>query len=237
MKNNNICILCSKFIPNENDLLFNVCFDCKLLLEEQFFNNIFSKSCPICCLPTLSGDSCVNCSKLGQSVIDIKQTCFLYTGIVKELITYYKFKNIIQLSTVFSHYILRALGNINNHILLIPIPGNPKNLKKRGWDQVLEITKSIRHDNFSVHVLLKQKKRHKQQKSLDKSQRIIQAKNKFFIDRKILKNVIEELHTFEQYKVVLLDDIITTGATLESAATIIIKTLKVPIHAITLAMD
>ena len=61
--------------------------------------------------------------------------------------------------------------------------------------------------------------------------------NKFFIDRKILKNVIEELHTFEQYKVVLLDDIITTGATLESAATIIIKTLKVPIHAITLAMD
>ena len=231
------CILCSESLFCENELLYNICIDCIALLEDQFFNKNFDKSCPICCLPTLSNDNCINYSEQTLSVIVKKQSCFFYTGIIKELITYYKFKNIIQLSKIFSHYILKALVNLNKYIILIPIPGNPKNIRKRGWDQVLEIAKNIKHDQIVVHILLKQKKNHKQQKKLDKSQRIIQAKNKYSIDKKILRKVKEDLQTFEQYQVLLLDDIITTGATLESAASVIINELKVSIYAITLAMD
>ncbi|NQU80413.1 MAG: ComF family protein [Bacteroidetes bacterium] len=234
---NHICFLCSECSPYEKEYNFYLCIDCKTTLEQQFFNNIFKKTCPICCLPTLSKDNCVNCSKQSTTVIDNKQTCFSYTGMIKELITYYKFRNIIQISEIFSDYVVKALGDFNNHIIIIPIPGNPKNVQKRGWDQVLEIANRIKHERIVVHVLLKQKNKHKQQKTLDKSQRIIQAKNKYTIDKRILRNVIKELQSSGHYQVLLLDDIITTGATLESAAAVIINALNVPVHAITLAMD
>ena len=237
MKHNYSCILCSDSFLSTKEVMYDLCTECYAFLEEQFFNNIFKKNCPTCCLPLLTENNCVNCSEQIKSVIDNKQTCFLYTGLIKELIIYYKFRNIIQLSEFFSHYILKALGDLKNHIILIPIPGNSKNIKKRGWDQVLEIAKRIKNERIVVHVLLKQKKKHKQQKTLDKSQRIIQAKNKFTIDKKILENVLTDLQSFGQYKIFLIDDIITTGATLESAATVLIDALKAPIYAITLAMD
>ena len=96
------------------------------------------------------------------------------------IIRRYLCKNIIQLSKIFSDYILKALGNFNNHIIIIPIPGNPRNIKKRGWDQVLEIAKGIKHDRIVIHTLLKQKKKHVQQKTLGKSQRRYSQWNGFY---------------------------------------------------------
>ncbi|MBL7006765.1 MAG: ComF family protein [Spirochaetia bacterium] len=237
MNFNNICILCSENSMQEDNNLYILCEKCQKLLNQQFLGNLFKNNCPHCCSPILSNDKCVNCSDQTNSYIEKKHTCFSYTGIIKELITYYKFRNLIQLKGIFSEYILKALGDFSYHIILIPIPGNPKNIKKRGWDQVLEIANWIKHDRIVVHKLLKQRKKHKQQKKLDKFQRISQTRNKYSLDSEVLNKVLKDLQTFEVYQILLIDDIITTGATLESAAAVIIDTLKVPIHAITLAMD
>jgi len=237
MESNHTCILCSESFHLEKNSKFFLCIKCQKLLEQHFFNKNFKKSCPTCSLPILTENSCVNCKDEIITAIDQKQTCFLYSGIIKELISYYKFRNIIQLSDIFSHYIQKALEKFNHHIILIPIPGNIKNIKKRGWDQVLEIVYRIKHERISVYELLKQNKKHKQQKTLDKSQRIIQAKNKFTIDENMLEKIINDLPHLDQFQIFLIDDILTTGATIESAAAVILNVLDVPIHAITLAMD
>ena len=230
MTNNHTCILCSSFSKI-------LCRTCKIKLEQLFLPNIYDLFCPTCSQPMLSEESCVNCPTSDLSLIKRKQACFPYNDIIKELITYYKFKNLIQLSEVFADFILRLLNNYNTNIILIPIPGNPGNIRKRGWDQVSEITKHIKNSSNEVHFLLKQKKKHSEQKTLDKSQRIIHAKDKYTVDEKILCYVKKDLSSFPTSQVVLIDDIITTGATLDSAAAAILKVLDAPVHAITLAMD
>lgn len=238
MTHNHTCIICSSFSVNENiSNLSILCKTCKNTLEQLFLPNVYNIFCPTCGQPMLSEENCVNCPTPDLSLKIKKQACFPYNNIIKELITYYKFKNIIQLSEIFADFILRLLQNYNTNLILVPIPGNPGNIRKRGWDQVSEITKHIKHSNIQVHSLLKQKKKHSEQKSLDKSQRIAQAKNKYTIDRKILCCIKRDLSSFPLSQVVLIDDIITTGATLNSAAAAILEVLEVPVHAVTLAMD
>ena len=113
-------------------------------------------------------------------------------------------------------------------IPVIPVPGLPSNKRKRGWDHIEEITKILKKKyKIKIHYCLG-RKHSRPQKALNCEGRIINIKDSIFIKNKNLT---------ENKAVLLLDDIITTGATLDECARILKETHIREVYALTIAMD
>ena len=182
---------------------------------------------------------CLNCNREGQwlcedcfSLIDIfeKQYCpsttkltNLYCAtsydnfIVKKLINQFKYKPYIkELSEPLSLLIITHLNKLENppdfkEFILIPVPLRKNKLKQRGFNQACEIgqqlSKSLKipvYDN-----LLSKIKQTPAQMELDKEQRIKNLAGAFKCEKpELVKN----------RKILLVDDIFTTGSTMRECA-------------------
>jgi len=108
-----------------------------------------------------------------------------------------------------------VFSNFYNPIF-IPIPMHTKNLKERGYNQsemiVKEILKIDKNFNGSFNALTKIKETPHQSTLKNKSERLRNLKGCFFADTEKVKN----------RNIILIDDVITTGTTMEEAA----KTLR-----------
>ncbi|MFA5652135.1 MAG: phosphoribosyltransferase family protein [Candidatus Paceibacterota bacterium] len=128
-----------------------------------------------------------------------------------------------KFSSLMYEYILEEItdeisfSNFNNPIL-IPIPMHENNLKRRGYNQsellAREILKKDDGKNFeiSINALKKIKETPHQSELKNKNDRLKNLKDCFCANRDIIKN----------RNIILIDDVITTGTTMNEAA----KTLK-----------
>jgi len=94
------------------------------------------------------------------------------------------------------------------NVCIVPIPLGKKRLKSRGHNQVISVAKLT---NYPVHhSLLSRTTETLPQASLDKHQRQRNIKNVFSCDTDALSKLTHSI-------IVLLDDVVTTGATLKEA--------------------
>jgi ComF family protein len=106
-----------------------------------------------------------------------------------------------------------AFSNFNSP-LLIPIPMYKNNLKERGYNQSELIAKEIyKIDNgknfeISLSALQKIKETPHQSKLKNRSERLKNLKDCFWADKKLVKN----------RNIILIDDVITTGTTINEAS-------------------
>ncbi len=130
-------------------------------------------------------------------------------------ILYNYFKKIIEFEQI-------KAGNIDRfqNAILVPVPTQKKNIKERGYNNVYEITKEFSNlsglpflDGFLVKI-----KNSKPQYKMNKNQRKSNVEGTFNINLKRLSNKKD----LDNKTFVIIDDIITTGATLGE----IIKVLK-----------
>ncbi len=165
----------------------------------------------------------------------IKASSFLFftkKGIVKNLIHYLKYKNQEQIGLFLGDWYGHLLqqNNFLTHIdLVVPVPLHRKRLRKRGYNQVALFAKTIAHHikaEYRDDILLKTANTRTQtQKS-----RLLrwQSKQALYIlsDPKLLahKNVL------------LIDDVITTGATMEACATALSQSQEVNIYLASIAI-
>jgi len=134
---------------------------------------------------------------------------------IRAAITANKFHHHKQAARLLASLIAKWAEDFNlEKTIFVAIPLSVKRQKDRGYNQVTEILKEIPGDNLKIVELLKRTKHTVPQTSLPRAER--------------LKNVLEAFTFAEQSlppeidTVVLVDDVTTTGATLESAG----KTLK-----------
>jgi len=98
--------------------------------------------------------------------------------------------------------------------LLVPIPMHKNNLKERGYNQSELITKEIfkidegKNFNISISALLKIKETPHQSLLKNKTERIKNLKDCFWADKKVVSN----------RNIILIDDVITTGTTMNEAS-------------------
>ena len=110
-----------------------------------------------------------------------------------------------------------SFSNFNNP-LFIPIPMHKNNLKMRGYNQSELIAKEIfkidegKNFDISLDALIKIEETPHQSTLKNKSERLKNLKNCFCADEKLVKN----------RNIILIDDVITTGTTMNEAS----KTLK-----------
>ncbi|MBS6005412.1 MAG: ComF family protein [Clostridium baratii] len=130
-----------------------------------------------------------------------------YKGALKELIFLFKFNKDFLAGEILVDLIKDKLNGIEKDYIITYIPISKKSMRKRGFNQCEYIAKKL----SKIHGLkcintLKKIKETKCQKQLTKKERLENIKNSFgVIDKKLIEN----------NRFILIDDVLTTGATIK----------------------
>jgi competence protein ComFC len=191
------CLLCSKNIAQ--NFLFSELFLLKIAQNvlcskcQKKFEKIPDVHCTRCYKPNVHEicTDCQNWEKKGQLIKH--QAIFQYNQAMRDYFSQFKFIGDYRLYKMFEPY----FKNISQKVPLVPIPISPKRLEERGFNQV---TTFLQHENF---IELLEKENSVKQSSLNRKERL-ESPNTFR-----LKKGVEV-----PSKLILIDDIYTTGTTL-----------------------
>ena len=197
-----------------------LCPDCSSMIEILEW-----QYCPFCPQPKMvqDGKTCQRCRK--KYNLDGLFCATSYENkLVKKIITYWKYEPYLArcLSDTLTSFIITHLQLINKiHLsteketIWIPVPLDKKRLKWRGFHHTQELTEKLANSlggKVFLNILVKNKNT-MPQAELSKEERIQNIKGAFSC-------LNPELIAHK--KILLVDDIFTTGATMEECA----KTLK-----------
>ena len=158
---------------------------------------------------------------------------YKYDGIIREKIIEYKFQDKSYLYKTFAKMILKnekTCGFFKKYDIIIPVPIHKKRKAQRGYNQVELIAKQLSkntHLKLENNVLIKQKNIISQSE-LNKNQRKQNIKDAF----KIIN--VEKI---QNKKVLLIDDIYTTGSTINECCKTLKKAKIEKIGILTIAKD
>ena len=104
--------------------------------------------------------------------------------------------------------------------LILPIPLSPERLRERGYNQAWELVKALRSELRAAppaqSSLLQRRPQARSQHELPREQRIAHAMQAYFV-------ATPDRLRLQGRRVLLLDDVMTTGATLQSAAAVLLE--------------
>jgi len=158
---------------------------------------------------------------------------FKYEGQVRKLIIDYKFNEKSYMYLSFVSFLLKdekLFENIKNYDTIIPVPISKKRYKERGYNQSLLLAKEIAKQTnlLLVNDCLVKTKNIIEQSKLNKEDRENNIKGVYELrNRQIIENK----------KVLLIDDIYTTGSTVNECSKVLRKGNVSKIGVLTLAKD
>lgn len=159
-------------------------------------------------------DLCLTCQRKLKKINGRKllgdYECFfpyLYLGDIKNILYQYKFRRKIYYKYFLANSLLEELERIKPD-LLVPIPLAKRKLNFRGFQQVEEICKILSKKTEIPTKLVLEKTKH------TKDQHLITLKER----EDNLKGVFSLVEDIEDKKILLVDDITTTGITFLEAA-------------------
>ncbi len=222
------------------DALFPIC-----CLGCGTFDSWLCTSCHIA-LPTITDQHCPCCKK---NITPNGELCFAcmqnhsvgfdgvfvassyHDPLLKKVIHYYKYRFVRDLAKPLALLLAQSLHN--SHMIapdiIIPIPLHSRRLRWRGFNQAEELARAL---DLQIPIntdILKRVRYTAPQVSM---------KNK--IDRqKNIKNAfcVTPAHNIEGQKILLIDDIMTTGTTLSECATVLKKSGAQSVHCLVIARE
>lgn len=169
--------------------------------------------CPVCALPTGQGGVCGRCQRHPPG-FDRSVAAYLYDFPVTHLIHGLKYGHRLQFGHFFAERILTAVGaQAERPDLLIPMPLHPDRLRERGFNQAAEIARPLARQagcRLELGMLVRDVAT-PPQVGLPWRER---AAN--------VRGVFRCTADLKGLRVAVVDDVMTTGATLHEAA----RTLK-----------
>lgn len=208
------CIICSK-----KTYYYPLCRKC---INQLFFAQfeMEHKRCRICGKELVSfQEVCLECrEKRILNSVDYIIPLFSYRLWNKELMFIWKSSEIRSLSELFSKIAARAVKKTGEKII-VPVPPRKGKIKEKGWDQIEELCNYLQYFyGFTILRLLKRENK-KQQKKLNREERLETIGKNYFLKEKgaVLKE-LKKTGGKMPASVCLLDDVCTTGATVEGCA-------------------
>lgn len=167
-----------------------------------------TNACPRCATPLAFTATCGHCLTHPPEQ-DISISLFSYQNPVDRLIAEFKYHGKLYLTEFFTDLMFEQLKNKSLPKLLLPIPLHPRRLRERGYNQSLELAKSLSQKlNIPVSKqLLIRSRDTAPQASLPYDQRKRNMQRAFRLNHSSLPNHIA-----------LIDDVLTTGHTANAAA-------------------
>ena len=203
-----ICGICGKL--NKDGL----CNKCKIQLEKVAENDIL---------------------KQDLEDIYIKELIYIfkYEGIIRKLILDYKFHEKPYMYVCFVNFVLKnekIFEKLQSYDTIIPVPISRKRMKERGYNQSLLIAKKLSKEvkiPLQANCLLKTRNIIEQSK-LNKEQRKQNIQNVYELKNGEILN---------KKRILLIDDIYTTGSTVNECAKILQQARPEKIDVLVLAKD
>ena len=192
------CLLCASSDANNQA----ICVAC--LADLPWYPQT---SCPQCGLAS-NGMVCGSCLN-SQPDFDATNAVFLYTYPVDAMMQRYKYGNMLHLSHIFGQFLAEKV-DVSNIDLIIPMPMHPARLKERGFNQALEIAKVFATNKLDYKSAIR-KKLTPPQASLPFKERVKNIRGAFLVNSDLTGK-----------RIAIVDDVMTTGASLNELA----KTLK-----------
>lgn len=205
------CPICDKVIAKNHFLCDHCVQDIKIIEEPK---------CQKCGRPLLREDTlfCKDCNRV-ERFFDRAVSVFEHKGKLRESVYRFKYDNARIYGEYYGFMAAKLYGrqikewNID---AVIPVPIFREKELKRGYNQAkvfgLYLTKEI---NIPLRDdIVKRVKNTVPQKELDRSMRFVNLKDAFAVNREALKGM---------NNVLLVDDIFTTGSTLDACARILKK--------------
>ena len=216
------CVICGHIIIEHNNF-YPLCSKC-----ESELNPKKMKICSICSYPLISEtNKCLRCRDTDFNFIN-NRALFTYSGKIKELIYQYKFSNRKAISFYFAKLLSNILIEKYSEIIIVPVPGRKIVKKQKGWEHIDNICTILKKKyKLPVQNLLTRKGK-KAQKTLTREKRAENLRKSIRMKQHIRK-LPETL--------VLLDDICTTGTTLNQCAGILKEAGVKEIFSLTIAID
>ncbi|RFU66857.1 ComF family protein [Bacillus sp. V59.32b] len=146
---------------------------------------------------------------------------FNYNDFMKELIAKFKYRGDYALAEIFTPYVKGKLLNARFD-LIVPIPLSEERLKERGFNQAKAIAETAHLEIEDVLMRIHSEKQSKK----SRKERIGLAQ---------VFHVNGEPDHIKNKKIMLLDDIYTTGSTLRQAAKVLVRAGATEVSSLTLA--
>ncbi|MDO6760621.1 ComF family protein [Tamlana sp. 2_MG-2023] len=212
-----ICYACQQPL-HDNEA--SICLDCRHDLPVTNFH--------------FTSDKSVEKVLYGRTKVENSTALFRFEkkSTVQQLIHNLKYKNHEEIGTLLGNWLGAELKTIEayQHIdIVIPVPLHKKKLRKRGYNQVAKFGEQLAealNAEYKDDILLKVSKT----KSQVGKKRLARWQNNSE------QFTVSHIHTLENKHILLVDDIITTGATLESCATVLNSAKNIKISIATMAI-
>jgi len=169
----------------------------------------------------------------GKIAIEKANSLLFYRkeGITKRLIHDLKYKGNQEIGTFFGNWlgeILKENKQFSDVNYIVPVPLHQKKMKQRGFNQVTKFGEALSNflDVSFVENILIRTSTSKTQTFKARFERFNSLETKFLLNDNLI---------FKDKHVLLIDDVITTGATLEACAKELQKTAGIKISILTMA--
>ena len=169
-------------------------------------------ACPSCALPVATSVACGHCQR-HQPVCDQVCAVFPYQEPVNFLIQQFKFNRKLEYSSLFSLLMAEKMALMARQPdLIIPVPLHSSRLRNRGYNQSWELAKHLSRlsDIPASHRCCTRIIKTPLQTGLKASERRRNLKQAFSVTADI-----KDLH------ICIVDDVMTTGSTLEAIASVL----------------
>jgi ComF family protein len=206
------CALCGQPCTSLDETWYGLCDDCRARIERELAETRAMEACEYCGKPLISErERCLCCRRRTETpAFDRAIVLFPYSGKYQKLLASYKFDRHIALGNFFTEIIRKTLEEkgIPVETGIIPVPPRPGKLRNTGWDQVEHLARLLEKDKDCVYPVIRHLKRLR-----SKSQKELSRKNRQTNMKGRITSKIRPPKT-----AVIIDDVITTGSTLDACA-------------------
>ncbi|WP_352418277.1 ComF family protein [Proteiniborus sp.] len=221
-----ICFICDKY--DEDVKEDHICSDCK---DKLLFIN--ENRCPTCGKPNCEGNALDRCSYCANKTFYFTKAFspLEFTGIIRKTIYKYKYESKPYIYKSFGELMLRTLEreNVKDDIdIIVPVPLHRSRKAERGYNQSELLAKylSSKLDIPMDTRNLKRIKSTKVQNKLGRTERHLNVKDAF---------KVKDMSFFKSKKILLVDDIFTTGATVNECSRVLMESGAREVLVITIA--
>jgi competence protein ComFC len=220
-----ICTICAADVgPSEY-----LCGDCNAKVAR-----IVPPFCETCSEPfpgaITDPFTCANCGHR-KLYFETAVAAYRSRGVVRRVIHDFKYNRQIHLRHVVAQWLADALDDVRlrgrRFDRLVPVPLHPTRRRERGFNQADLLAELLsRRTSIPLQPVLQRIRYTKTQTAFDRAERMENLRNAF----RLRKNA-----TVQGYRVLLIDDVLTTGSTLSECARVLKVAGAVSVHAATAA--
>ncbi|UTC74316.1 ComF family protein [Treponema sp. OMZ 792] len=207
------CSSCGKILISEKEL----CTNCRAKLREKNEEGAGEKTNE---QETEKKEGSAKLLSLQSDFVKRVYTLYPYKGRGGELLRLWKNQNMRGFAEIYASALAAFIeGSLElQNIPMVPVPPRPKKIKNKGWDQIEDLSVYLEHlYNLPILRCLKRKDG-ASQKSLSREKRASNLKGKIFLKQKKRLLQSKDLKPALPEKLIILDDVMTTGATLNFCA-------------------